>query len=132
MRNKAWSIDSLVLIFSFIVLAQLLGYAIPQGQFERQPYPDNPSREMVVAGTYEEASDDKLVTLKPWHFLQAIPNGFAAAQDIIFLIFIAGGVIKILRETGAIDAVLHKSVERLGASPWILIGGCLLMFGIGR
>ena len=131
MRNKAWSIDSLVLIFSFIVLAQLLGYAIPQGQFDRQPYPDNPGREMVVAGTYAQASDDELVTLKPWHFLQAIPNGFAAAQDIIFLIFIAGGVIKILRETGAIDAVLHKSVERLGASPWILIGGCLLMFGIG-
>ena len=131
MDKRSWSFDSLVLIFSIIVFAQLLGYAIPQGEFERQPYPDNPNREMVVAGTYENATDDELVTLKPWHFLVAIPNGFAAAQDIIFLIFITGGVIKILRRTGAIDAALHKSVERLGASPWILIGGCLLVFSVG-
>ena len=131
MEKRQWSFDSLVLIFSIIVIAQIIGYAIPQGGFERQPYPDNPSREMVVAGTFEYADDDQRVTLAPWHFLMAIPNGFAAAQDIIFLIFITGGVIRILRETGAIDAVLHKSVERLGGSPWILIGGCLVIFSIG-
>ena len=116
MEKRKWSFDSLVLIFSIIVIAQLLGYAIPQGEFERQPYPDNPNREMVVAGTYEYASENDQVTLPPWHFLLAIPNGFAAAQDVIFLIFIAGGVIAILRKSGAIDAVLHKSVEKLGAS----------------
>jgi uncharacterized ion transporter superfamily protein YfcC len=131
MEKRSWSIDSLVLIFSIIVLAQLLGYVVPQGEFDRQPYPDNPNREMVVADTFEYAGDDDAVTLAPWHFLLAIPNGFAAAQDIIFLIFIAGGVIKILRETGAIDSFLHKSVQRLGASPWILIGGCLLLFSTG-
>jgi uncharacterized ion transporter superfamily protein YfcC len=36
-----------------------------------------------------------------------------------------------LRRSGAIDAFLHKSVERLGASPWILIGGCLVLFAMG-
>lgn len=86
---------------------------------------------MVVADTFDYASDDELVSLEPWHFLLAIPKGFEAAQDIIFLIFISGGVIAILRQTGAIDAALHKSVERLGKSPWILIGGCLLIFSIG-
>jgi uncharacterized ion transporter superfamily protein YfcC len=131
MEKRKWSIDSLVLIFSIIVFAQILGYVIPQGEFERQPYPDNPSREMVVAGTFERATGEAAVTLKPWHFLTAIPDGFAAAQDIIFLIFISGGVIAVLRATGAIDAALHKSVERLGASPWILIGGTLLIFSFG-
>ena len=131
MEKRSWSFDSLVLIFSIIVIAQLLGYVVPQGEFDRQPYPDNPNREMVVADTFDYAGDDDAVTLPPWHFLVAIPNGFAAAQDIIFLIFISGGVIKILRETGAIDAALHNAVERLGASPWVLIGGCLLIFSIG-
>ena len=131
MEKRSWSFDSLVLIFSIIVIAQLLGYVVPQGEFDRQPYPDNPNREMVVADTFDYADDDSSVTLAPWHFLLAIPNGFAAAQDIIFLIFISGGVIKILRETGAIDAALHNAVERLGASPWILIGGCLIIFSIG-
>jgi uncharacterized ion transporter superfamily protein YfcC len=131
MTKRAWSIDSLVLIFSIIVIAQLLAYAVPQGTFERQAYQGNESRQMVVDGTFEYVSADEQVTLQPWFFLTAIPQGFAAAQDVIFLIFIAGGVIAILRKSGAIDAVLHKSVEKLGASPWILIAGCLLMFGIG-
>ena len=131
MEKSRWSFDSLVLIFSIIVFAQLLGYVVPQGEFDRQPYPDNPNRQMVVADTFAYAGDGEAVTLPPWHFLLAIPNGFAAAQDIIFLIFIAGGVIRILRETGAIDAFLHKSVHRLGSSPWILIGGCLLLFSTG-
>jgi len=131
MTKRGWSIDSLVLIFSIIVLAQLLVYAIPQGQFERQPYPDNPGRSMVVEGTYERVSAEERAEIPPWHFLMAIPKGMAAAQDIIFLIFIVGGVIAVLRRTGAIDAVLHKSVVRLGASPWILIAGCLVMFSLG-
>lgn len=131
MTKRRWSIDSLVLIFSIIVLAQLLVYVIPQGQFERQPYPDNPDRSMVVEGTYERADEGARVEVRPWYFLMAIPKGMAAAQDIIFLIFIVGGVIAVLRASGAIDAVLHKSVAKLGASPWILIAGCLVMFSLG-
>lgn len=131
MTKSRWSIDSLVLIFSFIVVAQLLSYVVPQGAFERVPYPDNPNREMVVSGTYTPADAESSITMAPWHFLMSISEGFAAAQDIIFLVFIVGGVIAILRETGAIDAGLHRAVARLGGSPWILIAGCLLLFSIG-
>lgn len=131
MNKSRWSIDSLVLIFSFIVVAQLLSYVIPQGSFERIPYPDNPSRELVVSGTYTAAEGEDVVTMAPWHFLTAISEGFAAAQDIIFLVFLVGGVIAILRRTGAIDAALHRAVGRLGSSPWILIAGCLVIFSMG-
>ena len=48
MTKRSWNIDSLALIFSFIVIAQLLSYVIPHGEFERQPYPQNPNRTMVV------------------------------------------------------------------------------------
>ena len=130
-RARGLSIDALVLIFSFIIVAQLLAYVIPQGEFERQPYPDNPDRSMVVAGTFEIVSGEEKVTLPPWHFLLAITKGLADAQDIIFLIFLVGGVIEVLRRSGAIDAALHGAVERLGHSPWILIAGCFAMFSIG-
>ncbi len=60
MQKRGLNIDSLVLIFSFIVFAQLLSYVVPQGQFERQPFPDNPDRSMVVAGTYEAVAADQL------------------------------------------------------------------------
>ena len=131
MQKRGWNIDSLVLIFSFIVFAQLLSYVVPQGQFDRMPYPDNPDRSMVVAGSYETVAAEKEVTLPAWHFLIGITKGLADAQDIIFLIFIVGGVIEILRKSGAIDAALHGSVARLGHSPWILILGCFAMFSVG-
>ncbi|MEJ8567194.1 YfcC family protein [Elongatibacter sediminis] len=131
MPKRRWSIDSLVLIFSIVVLAQVLVYLVPQGSFERQPYPDNPNREMVVADTYAPAAESKQVTIAPWYFLQAIPKGLSAAHDIIFLVFIAGGVIALLRRSGAIDAALHKAVTHLGGSPWILIAGCLVLFSLG-
>ena len=131
MTKRSWNIDSLALIFSFIVVAQLLSYVIPHGEFERQPYPENPNRTMVVGGTYESLSAEDEVTIAPWHFLLAIPKGMEAGQDIIFLIFLVGGVIAILRRSGAIDAALHGAVARLGKSPWILIAGCLFIFSVG-
>ena len=131
MTKRSWNIDSLALIFSFIVVAQLLSYVIPHGEFDREPYPENPNRTMVVGGTYEEMGADDEISIPPWHFLLAIPKGMEAAQDIIFLIFLVGGVIAVLRKSGAIDAALHGAVARLGKSPWILIAGCLLLFSIG-
>lgn len=131
MKKSGINIDSLALIFSFIVFAQLLSYVVSQGEFDRAPFPDNPNRMMVVAGTYDTVTADEEVTLPAWHFLIGITKGLADAQDIIFLIFIVGGVIEILRRSGAIDAVLHRSVAKLGHSPWILIAGCFVMFSLG-
>ena len=130
-QKSRFNIDPLVLIFSFIVFAQLLTYVVPQGQFDRQPVPDSPGREMVVAGTYQAVGTDQEVTLPAWHFLIAITKGLADAQDIIFLIFIIGGVVEILRKSGAVDAALHRAVSHLGHSPWILIAGCFAMFSLG-
>lgn len=130
-KNKRFQLDSLVLIFSIVVAAQLLTYVVPQGGYDREPYPKNPSREMVVPGTYEVAAEADQVSLRPWHFLTAVPKGLAAAQEIVFLVFLVGGVIKVIRETGAIDAFLHTAVSKLGSRPWLLIAGCLLLFGMG-
>jgi len=112
MQKRGINIDSLALIFSFILFAQLLSYIVPQGTFDRVPYPDNPNRSMVVAGTYAEVSPEEEVTLPAWYFLEGVTKGLADAQDIIFLIFIVGGVIEILRKTGAIDAALHRWCHR--------------------
>lgn len=130
-EKKRWSLDSLVLIFAIVVIAQLLTYLVPQGRFDREPVPGSPGKTMVVAGSYQPLAEADQTTLWPWHCLMAIPKGLEAAMEIIFLVFLVGGVIKILRATGAIDAALHAAVQRLGAKPWILIAGCLSMFSLG-
>jgi len=85
LSKRNWSFDSLVLIFSFIVIAQILGYVIPQGQFEREPYPDNPSRSMVIPETYTVSAPEQQISMPPYYFLTAIPKGFEAAQEFSIL-----------------------------------------------
>jgi len=77
MQKRGINIDSLALIFSFILFAQLLSYVVPQGTFDRVPYPDNPNRSMVVAGTYETVSAEEEVSLPPWYFLEGVTKGLA-------------------------------------------------------
>ena len=55
MTKRGWSIDSLAIIFSIIVVAQLMTYAVPQGEFERQAYAGDESRQIVVANIFEYA-----------------------------------------------------------------------------
>ena len=62
MQKRGINIDSLALIFSFIIIAQLLSYVISQGTFDRVPFPDNPNRMMVVAGTYETVTAEEEMT----------------------------------------------------------------------
>jgi len=129
-KKKSRFPDSLVLIFAIIILAQLLSYVLPHGEYNRVSVPDS-SRLMVEAGTYQTFGAAEKKNLKPWSFLLALPKGLEAAQDIIFLVFLVGGVIALLRKSGAIDAALHGAVQRLGRAPWILIGGTLFIFGLG-
>lgn len=113
--------SSLVLLFALIVLAQLATYIVPAGEFEREG-------RRVVSGTFRVVD---AAPLPPFTFLTAIPTGLAAAQDIIFFVLIVGGVVAVIRATGAIDALISVAIRRLGSRPALLVGGMLLLFALG-
>ncbi len=111
----------LILIFAMIVLAQVLTYLLPQGAFERD-------ERKVVPGTYQSTEAASL----PWHAsLTLIPKGMEKAADVIFFVFIVGGVIRVLRATGAIDAVIGTSIRRLGQQPLYLVAGMTVLCALG-
>ncbi len=113
--------DSLVLVFALIVAAQLAGYVLPAGEFERDG-------RRVVPGTWRAVDAGPL---PPLAFLTSIPAGLSAAQEIIFFVFIAGGIIGVVRATGAIDAVIGAAIGRLASRPGWLVGGMVGLFAIG-
>jgi len=153
--------DSLVLVFAMVVLAQLATYVIPSGRFERAPVDQawedarvltlaedvqepalpagtvlrlpagtteaSPGRK-VVAGSYHTVDADPL----PWHtFLTALPKGLEKAADIIFFVFLVGGVIHVIKRTGAIDALIGSAIARLRHRPLLLVGGMVSLFAVG-
>ena len=117
---------TLVLLLSMMVIAYLATWLVPQGFFETVTL-DN-GREAVVAGTYEVSDTQK--RLSPFDFLVAIPRALAAAQDIIFFVFIIGGVLAIARATGTIDALIGRLLERFGEKPYMLIFMVIFVFAL--
>jgi len=118
---------TLVLLFAMIVMALVLSYVLPQGEFER--FENANGRQQVKAGTYTVLKEVERVS--PLAIFTAIPRGFEAAAEIIFFVFIAGGMFAVLRRTGTVDALIGLLLDKLGGAPQLLIGGGIFIFAVG-
>lgn len=108
---------TLILLLSMMLIAYVATWIVPQGFYETVTL-DN-GRQSVVPNTF--ALSEEQVRLSPMDFFVAIPRALAAAQDVIFFIFIVGGVLSIVRATGTIDALIGNLLERFGERPHLLI-----------
>lgn len=116
--TKAFKVPhTLILLLLMMVVAYVATWLVPQGFFETITL-DN-GRQSVVPGTF--ALTDSQIRLTPMDFLVAIPRAFAAAQDVIFFVFIVGGVLAVARATGTIDALIGNLLEKFGEKPHMLI-----------
>jgi uncharacterized ion transporter superfamily protein YfcC len=116
--------DTYVLIAGIIILATLLTYIIPAGKFEMVK---NAAGQMVV-----DAKTFHYIARTPVGFmglLLAIPEGLIAAGKIILVLFIVGGVFRIIRETNALDLSVYAAVQRFGNSVLLLIPVIVILTG---
>lgn len=118
---------TLVLIFSMVVLAWAATFVVPQGAYERVT--NTEGREVVQPGTFRTA--DRPHHLSPVVILTAIPRGLAQSQDIIFFVLIIGGAIAVVRATGAIDAALGVTLNKLSGRRALLTGAGMALFAAG-
>ena len=118
---------TLVLLFAMMIIALLMTWTLPQGQFDTVL--NEQGRAMVVPGSYTVA--EERVWLPPWALFTAVPRALADAQVIIFFLLIVGGTIAVLRETGALDAMLGAILRAIGHSPGLLIGLGMGVFALG-
>jgi len=117
---------TLILLLSMMLVAYLATWVVPQGFFETMTLEDG--KEAVVPGTY--SATESPIALTPFDFLIAIPRAFEEAQDIIFFIFIVGGVLAIARASGTIDALIGSMLTRFGKRPHMLIFMVVFVFAM--
>jgi uncharacterized ion transporter superfamily protein YfcC len=117
---------TLTLLFFLMVAALVATWIVPQGQFATEI--TEAGREVVVPGTFEVAEEREL--LSPWDLFTSVPRAFSGAQDIIFFLFIIGGVLAVIRATGTIDALLGRLLERFGSRPGSLIFAVVFVFAL--
>ncbi len=118
---------TLVILFSMVVLAQILTYVIPAGSFDRVE--NAAGRLQVVPGSFHRTPETP--ALSPLASLTAVPKGFSGAHPIIFFVFIIGGAFAVLRSTGAVDAGMRALLRRWGDRPFWLVAGGITLFAVG-
>ena len=118
---------TLVILFGMVVLAQVLSYALPAGEFDRVE--NAAGRLQVVPGSFHLTPAAPAVS--PLASLTAIPRGLSGAQEIIFFVFLIGGAFAVLRTTGAVDAAVGAILRHWGNQPFWLVAGGTTLFAIG-
>jgi uncharacterized ion transporter superfamily protein YfcC len=134
------------LLLGVIFVCGILTYIIPSGTYERREVKiGEATRNVVIPGTYRQlpkdislrgivmgqSSPEQANPTSFVGFLTAVPRGMEGAADIIFLIFIVGGVFGILQRTGTISAVIHALLERFSHSGPLLTVIIMTVVGIG-
>jgi len=117
---------TLTLLFLLMATAMAATWVIPQGRFQTAATASG--RQAVVPGTFELVAERAWLT--PWDLFVAVPRAFAGAQDIIFFLFIIGGVLAIVRATGTVDALLGRLLERFSTRPVLLITAVVSAFAL--
>jgi len=118
---------TLVILFSMVVLAQVLTYVVPAGSFDRVE--SESGRMQVVPGSFHLTPEAPSVS--PFVALTAIPKGFSGAHEIIFFVFIIGGLFAVLHATGSLEAGMAALLRRWGKRPFWLIAGGTMLFAFG-
>ncbi|PID23224.1 hypothetical protein CSV61_01890 [Sporosarcina sp. P3] len=123
-RLKFTMPDAYIIIFSIIALAAIATYLIPAGSYERETV-DDITKVVPNSYTAQESNPANLLDL-----FTSIQLGMVETANIIFLIFIIGGIIAVIESTGAIDSGLNKLIDKTKGRYIILITTVSAMFGI--
>ena len=115
-----------VLLFALIIIMALLTYVIPAGQYQKIEGPEG--RMIVDPNSYTSVDSNPA---KPFDILKAFPKGLAAAQSIVFFIFIVGGSFNIVNQTGAIEAGIGKVALSLKGKEVLMIPIIVFIFSLG-
>lgn len=117
---------TLALLFILMIAALILTWIVPSGQFETVQ--NEAGREVVVPGSFETIDDKEYLPVTS--LFTAVPRAFADAQGIIFFVLIIGGSLAVIRETGAIDALLGKILNAFGDQPGPLLFLMMMAFAV--
>jgi uncharacterized ion transporter superfamily protein YfcC len=135
-----------VILIIIIFICSLFSYFIPSGSFDRETKKiGNRDRTIIVPNSYKplekeislkgiflgSSSENKVQPVSLTGFISAIPRGLENSADIVFFIFILGGVFGILQRTGTIIAFLQALMKRFNKSAPLLTSLLMLSVAVG-
>ena len=126
MKKKFVFPNTYVIIILMMIVAVLLTWIIPSGEFERVK--DEVSKQsIIIPGTF------KYIENNPISFLQIpvyIMKGLAKASDIVFLVIIVGGTFNIIIETGMFQSFAGRLTKVFSNKEVLIIPAFSTIFAL--
>lgn len=116
--------DAIVIIFTMSIIAALLTYILPSGEYKRKAVG---SIKEIIPNSFHATPKHPTGIMD---FFTAIPHGLVESADIIFLVLIIGGAIAIIDSTGATYSGIQTLVEKTKGNQYVLIIVISLLFGV--
>jgi uncharacterized ion transporter superfamily protein YfcC len=107
----------LVLLMSGVIIAALLTWILPAGEYLRQ-HDALTNRDVVVPGTYHAVASHPVGI---FGVFVGVPQGMIAAADVIFLVFLVGGAFAVVERTGALARGMNGLVRVLDGHESLVI-----------
>jgi len=104
MLQKSKIPHTFVIVFSIIVLAAILTWVIPGGEFERHKVKIGENEREVITNNSFHYTENNPQT---WQVFSAIFDGFVDKSGIIVFIFLIGGAFWIMNDSRAIDVGIY-------------------------
>ncbi len=114
-----------ILLGAAIVVAALLTWILPAGQYDRRDDPAT-GRRVVVAGTFHATARAPVGLFAA---AVAVPRGFIAAADVLFLVLLVGGAWVVVDRLGTLPAVVGWLVDRFADRGLLVIPIVAVFFG---
>jgi uncharacterized ion transporter superfamily protein YfcC len=95
-----------VLLLEGVVIAALLTWVVPAGEFERRP-DEATGRSIAIAGTYHRV---EAAPVGPMGAALAVPRGMVDGAEVIIGILFIGGTFVLLERTGALGRLVGALV----------------------
>jgi uncharacterized ion transporter superfamily protein YfcC len=117
-----------LLLLGGIVLAAVLTWVLPAGEFERRDDPAT-GRSLVVPGTYHRVAP---APVGPLGALVAVPRGMVAAAEVIISILLVGGALALVERLGTLRRGAQAMVRAFhGRGTLALIPVCVVFATFG-
>ncbi len=120
-------LDPMLLLGAVIVVAAMITWLLPAGQFARV-HNAHSGQTLVVAGSYARVAR---APVGPWKMLLAVPKGLMEAGPVIFFVLFAGAMLTVIEGTGAMGNMLTHLVARFGHRPLLVLALAGMLFLVG-
>jgi len=114
----------LALLSACVLVAAVLTYVVPAGQFERRDDPKT-GRTVVVAGSYHRVDP---TPVNPFAALVAVPKGIIDAAGVLAMVFMAGAAVSVVDKTGALRGGVGWLATRLARRETLIIPAACVVF----